>query len=46
MANPTKFEFARPITPRVVEIEYVSPPVLAPVIVSGSGDDELSPSIL
>lgn len=46
MATPTKFEFARPITPRVVEIDYISPPVIDPEPLSGSGDDYLAPSIL
>lgn len=29
MADPTKFEFCRPMMPRVVGIEYVSPPIVA-----------------
>jgi hypothetical protein len=27
MADPVKFEFSRPATPRVIDVEYVSPPV-------------------
>lgn len=29
MSDPTKFEFARPTTPRVIDIEYTSPLVCA-----------------
>lgn len=29
MADPVKFEFSRPSTPRVVGVEYVSPLVCA-----------------
>jgi hypothetical protein len=25
--EPVKFEFSRPMTPRVIDIEYISPPV-------------------
>lgn len=27
MSDPTKFEFARPTTPRAINIDYISPPV-------------------
>lgn len=38
MSESVKFQFARPFTPRVVEIEYVSPPVCQIAYPSGSGD--------
>lgn len=36
MSSPVKFEFTRPFTPRVVDIVYVSPPIVAVAYPSGS----------
>jgi len=38
MSDPVKFEFSRPLTPRVVEIEYISPPVCAVAYPATSGE--------
>lgn len=43
MSDPVKFEFSRPSTPRVINVEYVSPPVciVAYGFVPGTGGDSV-----